>query len=482
MTITGGTGDDSITLGSFDKNDSLDLGEGTDTLNVDFSATVSTAATLSNIEKMVVTTNGAYTINLDKATALTEITATAASADAHKTNFTNVASTLKTVNLNGSGATADQNIDDVTINLKDSSGTSDELTVNVVNIDANGAAIVPGKGVQLDADLNANGIETITINSAVLGADTDSTTQDGGARIDITGADALKTLTVTAASTLMDLNDTALSNTVKVVDASGANGGVLLDLSAAADATTVAAGATGSVTVTTGSGNDIFGTIVGTVATSITSGAGIDTFTLAGDMTKTLTINAGAGTDSIDISADTSAIAKKITTGDGVDTIKIAADNSYAASQSTVTVSDFTVGSGGDKLDILSTTNLLIGGTGNTTDYVEIAAVTANTVGGMTVWTGADLATLDGAGLVGALGGGVTNSANDCFLIAADNGTDTSIFMVKDGAAARMDTGAAGAQTADGIIVATEVLEVLTLTGVSDASKLSVDNFTDFLA
>ncbi len=466
MAVQTGSGDDKVIFGNFDKNDTIDLGAGNDTLVLDMSASVTTPASITNVEHLVLDADGNYTLNLSDAAAL-ESVEVGVSAAQRTFTLTNLAPTANTLVLNGDGATADASIDIVNFGLKTSTGTSDALTINIQNIDANGNAVVPtAKGVQLSTSVTANGIETITVHSDQLGADTNATTQDGGALLTFTSADKLQVLNLSG-TTLLDLDGAALSDTVKTVSAADADGGVLLDMSVAEDATTVANGGTGSISVLTGDGADTVASILGKVATTVSTGAGDDTISLkAGtDIVKAISIDAGAGNDSIDLSGDGSAIAKNVTTGTGVDSIKILSDGT----QTNVVVSDFTTGNGGDILDLSdAATDIVVGGTGNITDYKEAADFAdANAWGGMNVLT-ATVATLDKAGLTAVIENTTALTDGDKFFMVASNGVDAGLFYVEDAGA---DTWATATVTLVG-----------TFSDVTDASHFAVQNFADFLA
>lgn len=465
MTVKTGTGNDSVTFGNFTKDDSIDLGAGTDTLKLDLAATVSATSTLKGVEVLQLTADGNYTLNGLGATELTSVNVGHTAAGTRTFTLTNLVSTANTLNLNAGGNTASKALDTVVFGLKTTSGTADALTINISNVDASGNAVVPTtKGVQFSTAQTANGIENITINSATLGADSTGA-QDGGALLTLT-ATALQKLTLSGA-TLLDLDGSQLSETLKTIDGASANGGVLVDLTKAEDATTVAGGATGSVNVTTGSGADTIANILGKVATTVSTGAGNDTIsTKAGNLVKKLTVDAGAGNDSIDISGDASTVAKDLTLGDGVDTVKV------NDAQSGITINDFLAGSGGDKIDFA--TNKALGAsapgvaltkfnrTGTTVDkdgFVVIA-------GDVTQGAAATVANIDA---IQNLDVASYNATGDIMYVAFDDAANTYIAKITG-------AGVAG-DTADDTFVL-----IATLVGVTDASALRVDNFADFLA
>ena len=474
LTVTGGAGDDKVTITSFDKEDAVDLGAGNDTLVIAATASVTTAASLANIENLTFTTDGNYTVNLSGATELEAINLVAVGANTM--SFTKAVATCDTVNFNALGVTADTTLDGITFALATGTGTSDALTVNFSNVNANGVAIDPGKGTQIDVtSFTANTIETLVVNTSSLGVDTNATTQDGGILFSLTSTDTLRTLTVVS-DTFVDMDGVALDATVNAVDASQASNGIKLDMSLAEDDSTTTFTST-SLSVTTGAGNDTITTLNADVRTSTVSlGAGDDSLTMVADdfgsgntsTVDTLTIDAGAGKDTIDVSASTSLVDEAtiaVTLGDGVDTIKI---KGTSAAQTGISVTDFVVGSGGDKIDLATNASAQFG---STVGYVETAGA-ATLDNGMTVYTGNDAASLVVADVATALAAATlidANTAGDKGYIVASDGTDTGVYEFID---------AAGSTA----IAAGELVLILTLTGVTDASLLVVDNFTDFLA
>jgi hypothetical protein len=376
-----------------------------------------------------------------------------------------------TLNLNGDGAAADEDVESVVFGLATTTGTQ-SLNINVTNTDASGNLINTTKGVQLASVVTANGIETINLTTTQLHADTNATTQDGGLAMSLT-TDYASVIKVVS-PTLVDLTGVVLDDSINTVDASAANGGFKVDVGAAADAENTVAG-NKVVNITTGAGQDTVQNILGSVATTVKTGAGDDTISIvaATDILVKLTIDAGDGNDLVDISGDTSAIAKAITLGAGSDRLTIA--TTAAGLQTAITLKDFAPGVGGDVLDLTNAAaDIVVGGTQTETKYVE-AAVFADqhAFGGMNVFTVA-IATLDDvgvkAGLLAANGAvAVTVTDNDIFFLIASNGVDAGLFRVADGA------GAAN-------IGASTITLVGTFSGVSDASTFAVQNFSDFLA
>lgn len=491
QTITTGTGDDKVTIGNVTKDDIIDLGAGADTLKTVFTANtvISTGPAFTNVETLAVSTSAGVSasIKLDKAESLTKLSL-GVNGGGDSVTVTKAAAGLNTVSYNGGGATtADVALDTLTFSYAVSTGKTDALTLDFMNVDANGNVIVPDAGTQLSAGVTANGIENFTVNTAQLGADTATTTpatSDGGLALDFMSTNAMQSLTLVS-ETLLDLNNTPLDGMVNTIDGSAANGGVLLDLSLVTDES-VTTFADKALAITTGSGDDVLtGLFTGGAevhAATVSLGAGNDSLTVAGPVgdqagsVDTLTIDAGAGNDTITLGNVTVATEAtvSVTLGDGVDTLAVLGN----ATQSGITVTDFVAGAGGDKLDFTALALAVTGG-GSVTDYAEVANgtdYTAATIGGMTVYTANDLTDMSAASMAvaaaapAAAGTGqeLVHTSGDDYIVAASDGTDTGIFIINDGG--------------DGVVDAGEATLLVTLSGIEDTSALTVDNFTDFLA
>ena len=494
VNITGGTGDDKVVLTNFTKDDVVDLGDGKDLLSIDLNADVNTAASLKNIEQMSFRTDSAtdnnLRVNLANATSLEEIyleNSQNANGTADTVTATSVGSTIKSVNFVNHDNTAATNFDNLTLTLADSSATDNSLDINVGSVQSPGNPIpvnMADNAILTLGDLTANGIENMTINTANLSKDNNANTDtnDSGLAITALNNDALVNLTINGDAHVNIVN--ALGDTVKTVDASSTTAGVNLDLSAIADST---ATGTASTTVTTGSGADTLA-VNGAVSNTIKTNAGNDTITLdtaahtLGDKAK-INIDAGDGNDTIDVHNITDLNSGgnngsiKITTGDGIDTVKLNGVDANGGGLYNVTVTDFTTGSAGDKID-LGTNSSQAGGAGSAlTGYVESATGAIAATTGLVVYTGNDLASADEAGIQGLFDGTNANT-NFSFNAASDE-----IYMIaSDGANAYLFYLDASANDKEFTAADDDATLLATLTGVSDASTLTVDNFTDFLA
>ncbi|MDF3886720.1 DUF4214 domain-containing protein [Cupriavidus basilensis] len=184
--------------------------------------------------------------------------------------------------------------------------TSTALTVNVANVgyDAAGNAVA---GVSVAAGSKA---ATITVNAT-------------GAKSNVSVSGAVATTVNITGSADLTLAPVA---TATKLDGSAATGKLTLgDLAA------------GTVTVSTGSGNDSFA-IQATAKTTVNAGAGDDVVTLKSAIAAGSTINLGAGNDKLlsvggSVAASTATDVTVIDAGDGIDTVSASLINAANAAQ-----------------------------------------------------------------------------------------------------------------------------------------------------
>lgn len=483
MAVTTGTGDDKVTFTNFTKDDSFDLGDGDDTLVLSGFTSVTTAATLSNIETIVFAAQTASaTLAATNATALEKIVITGDDGTPDTVTVTKLASTFNTIVFDAMDGTVGADTwNNVNVALNNYTGTSDELNLVFQATDANGNHITSTKDTQKSvAAITANNIETINITAADMGANDNSTTDDSGLVITALNADSVNTLTITSDTWVKITGN--LDDNINTVDATGAAGGVLLEFDVVADASHTTF-ADKSLTVNTGAGNDTLSDMFTTTAevhtAVVNTGAGNDTIDIAGpvgDQTgsvDTLTIDAGTGNDTVQLLNATVATEAtvSVTLGDGVDTVQFIGDGT----QTGITIADFVVGSGGDKIDMATNASQAAGAGAALTGYVEstTGAIAATT--GIVIYTGNDLASADEAGIEDLFDGTTSNyalnAASDEIYLFASDGTNGYLFYLD---CAVTDTEFTAADDVGTLIA--------TFTGVSDASALTVDNFTDFLA
>lgn len=226
-----GEGNDTLKLGNATINalSTFDGGAGTDTVQITDGSklTTTTGKQFSNFE-VLATGAGTGTYNVE---AISGITAVVVDGDAGKgaAGVTIDKLTTQSVTISSS-QTAGKNI---TLALKDATGTADSLTVKVAG---EGSLNVANK-------LITNGIETVTVNSSTTKAD--ATAKNTLADLDVTGATKLVftgdyALTVTAFSN---------ATTVTQIDASGLSKGLVMG---------AATGASVGGSYIGGAGNDTF--------------------------------------------------------------------------------------------------------------------------------------------------------------------------------------------------------------------------------
>lgn len=450
QTITTGTADDVIDMqGNLDDDDTIDLGDGSDTLRIDVQGLAAGAfdLSISNVETFrfdaIEDTNGA--INMDNLS-VTAITIDGENGGGTDTNdgvitLTDLTTAVTTFDFVGEGADGDPS-DDVAFNGiiadYDVSGT-DTVASITVNINNGG---VTADDMFLDR-IEGNNIEALNIVAADIG----QASADELTIADIDGMDELTSITVVAdGEVIISDIDNSTDDALEILDLSGitAGGATVSAITGYADAglTITGTGFNDTIVNANNDGGEV----------SVDLGAGNDAYTSV-DATET------------------------ITTGTGSDTITFQGD----ANDDDNVITDFTAGNGGDIIDVdTSAVDDGAADTMNTTSYALVAADTTITTGLVVVDNDAlgndaaslavaDVATyladLDGAG------GGVELDANaddEDSYIAVSDGTDTGIYLyVGDGADVAID--------------AADLTLLVTLQGVSDAGTLTANNFADFL-
>lgn len=301
--VSGGAGNDTITFtgaGTLTITDSISGGDGTDTLvgNIsDLAAlTSATAALRTGFERITVSdalgggtlTTANVQPGIDRVNLATTGTGTVTFEAGAKTISLSVATGALTVNDTGVAIT-------------------DTLTIT------NGAAATDAFA---GSAFTINGFETVTLTTSGSGA---ATAQTAGA-ITLTPDSGTSTLNITGTNGI-----TTQAITATVIDASGLTGTAALVMGAAAV----------NVTSITGSLNS--DTLVGDTSSSISGGAGNDTITggsgndtlLGGDGNDTITTNGGSK-DSVDGGAGNDTVVATLTAGnvmtggDGTDVLSLA--------------------------------------------------------------------------------------------------------------------------------------------------------------
>jgi Ca2+-binding RTX toxin-like protein len=446
--VIGGAGNDSIQLvaAGFDQIDTVGGGAGTDALYLSGAGTVQSTAwsNVTGIENLR-TTDGA-TLNLSNAIVNQSPTGTltiagrtiaSSAALATTTDASAVTSTVTgTIRFSASDSTTAR-IDDFTIGAGAHSLTlgagADEIRVTSTNVVGTNDTIVGGAGTDT---------LTITSNATVNSHDLQFVSE-----IEAISLNHTPTSAVTVA--LYEDNFPVSTTSGVTVNGNNATVGYFIDARGITSATKAismtATDMDGADTVNGGAGNDSLATADG--ADQLTGGAGADT------------LSGGAGADTM-------------TGGTGVDVFVIAGSITDIDN----VISDFTVGGGGDRLD-LATNSANIHGAAGVVGYASgaignIAATTGFqvfstniTTASATTVTEAEMATFFGTNELFHTAG-----ANGFVYVAADNGTNTFIMALDSGNGDKVFAAADDA----GVVIAV-------LTGISDATTLLQANLVDFI-
>ncbi len=297
VSVTGGSGNDKVTIHTLSKNSTIDGGAGTsDVLVVSDTITAGTD-TFTNVK-------GIEILQLGK--------------DASQTlTSTNGVTTFRF----GVAQTASKTFDvasGVTIDLYDTA--SNAATVNVTNAatqTTDSLNVIVGRagsgtGTVDAGTITASNIETLSINSIGNG---DQNT------LSVTDA-AVKTLTITGSKTLALTTGGAALTKVDASAFTGSFNGTNVTLAAGA----TVLGGTAADTIKASSGKD-----------SISGGAGNDTITFAGNLNNDDTVDGGAGTADVltaDIGGLTATTGKLNVTG--VETLTLAAASAATIDASTI--------------------------------------------------------------------------------------------------------------------------------------------------
>jgi Ca2+-binding RTX toxin-like protein len=331
--ITGGSGGDTFIMGAqlntSDFNgttEQLDGGDGVDVLQASFGADYGPALPLVGIEEVRFNTTGNFQVNMTGVTGIDTITIEEDGA-AQTLTLLGVSSTeLPALNFRGDNAQTAQTYDAVNY-ISNTSAGSDTLAITVGNrgtpLNLTGTANVHTIG----AALTANTIEIVTL-----------TVEDGPAVFNNILSDTMKQFTATASSNLTVGALEGGANTVQTINASAVAGnfvGTCNDMLAGG-------------TVTLGAGNDDF-SVAGSAGTNISINGGAGNDTLTGSDQNDL-INAGAGTDTLIGGQGQDSMSG----GSEKDTFRFAAANHVTAGTPD-TVNDFAQGANNDVLSFDAT-------------------------------------------------------------------------------------------------------------------------------
>ena len=344
IAFTGGSGNDKITFAAtFNSKDTVDGGDGTDTLALSgitsFNPLTSGSITNTEIIQIEATNNNDLSVtNFDKTTA-TAFHLVENNTDAKDLTL----STLKAGDTVGVINDNDNNVAELSLGLKDASGSADVLNVELYGADGKTGA---QNGID---DIIFTAIETLNITSdvvSVLGNEQLTTTSESNLISDISADTALTTVNVSG-NDKITLTVGAEAALLSSLDASGMTYDAVLTTSAAS-----------AVTVKLGSGNDTinFGTTL-TGADTVTDG-GNRTATTADRLTATISgLSTVTGTGNLNVSGV-----------ENIDLITATSASSVSAANITGATVINAAGTAGDNTTALTITNLPVGtsvGVGN---------------------------------------------------------------------------------------------------------------------
>lgn len=367
MSVSGGAGNDLIVMAAIDLNDTVNGGDGTDTLSTVMAqanvldAATPTTYTVSGIEALRITDafdGTLVTSNID--TAITTVNLAFASAAgslmAGGDTITGPASAL-TVNLGGSAA-GNTNV------LTGSLTVGDTGTATTDSVALNNTAINSTTGLNLDVfggqAVTSSGYENVTLSTGAVAGGAEQSISTLTITPDSVSAGVSLTVTGTNA---LDINTslTTTSTGLMTVNASGmtaqAAGTTTFDINSTSQ------GTGGTASITGSEGEDII--VVGNFASTIVGGAGIDALTGG---TAADSISGGAGNDIIAGTGGNDTLLG----GDGDDQITDVTGGSVSidggAGNDTVVTTNALLTSGdtlvgGDGTDILSTSTAITTGT-----------------------------------------------------------------------------------------------------------------------
>jgi S-layer protein len=280
--INAGAGNDTVTLSATPgAGATIGGGDGTDTIAMAAAQyTAISAFAAADLAKIT----GFETLSITGA-ALAGASTTDLSKIAGLTNFQTIGvttATTATVSNVGANSTITETGDIATnngtlaVSLKDATGSNDSVTVNLTEK----AALAAASNTAVTTKLTVDGIENLTVNTAVKSTTAGVTDAKATYTLQVTNTDtALTKLVVTGSQALSFTSDAAFTK-LAVLDGSANTGGVTFNAAAAAAssaALTITGSATAGNSLTGGAGNDIV--IGGAKADTITGGAGGDTLT-----------------------------------------------------------------------------------------------------------------------------------------------------------------------------------------------------------
>ena len=253
---------------TFQATDSLDGGDGADTINIQVGVTgTHSAASMKNIETVSSNFSAAGTVSLLGSTGVTTVESSASTAAAAFTNIGSTATALRVTNT-----AQDANFGFTTAAV---AGTADSVTATLSAVSGGTLTLASIETVNLASTGSANTLTALTAAAATT--------------VNVSGDQALALGTLGATVTTLNAGSNTATGT-----------GVSATMGAAATAT-----------ITGGTGNDSITISAITGDVSIAGGAGNDTVTAATGLTTSDTIDGGDGT--ADVLSTTAAIAEGYT-------------------------------------------------------------------------------------------------------------------------------------------------------------------------
>jgi Ca2+-binding RTX toxin-like protein len=408
---------------TFQATDSLDGGDGADTINIQVGVTgTHSAASMKNIETVSANFSAAGTVSLLGSTGVTTVESSASTAAAAFTNIGSTATALRVTNT-----AQDANFGFTTAAV---AGTADSVTATL-------SAVSGGT-------LTLAGIETVNLAST-------------GSANTLTG------LTAAAATTVNVSGDQAL--------ALGTLGATVTTLNAGSNTATgtgvsATMGAAATATITGGTGNDAITISAITGDVSIAGGAGNDTITAATGLTTTDTISGGDGV--ADVLSTTAALAEGYVTPTtrtitGFEQLTLSTAGSAAT---TLTVAN--VDTGITRVNLAGTA----GAYGVTGPAGALTVTSTAALGGTLTMTDTGSATSDAATLTNS---GVSNA--NVFAGAAVTSTGYETLTINSGSASTTN---AAAQTLGTVTVTVDTggASAVNFTGANNVSAGAVSAAT----
>jgi Ca2+-binding RTX toxin-like protein len=353
LTVTGGSGDDTITFGSTNtmtKGDVIDGGAGTDILEIADDITAAVAlSNVSNVETLMVT--GDYDVTLAEDAKVMSFDFTGTDQNILTLNTGVKAATSVTFGITGADKVT--NSANVALTVKgghDAIDTSTLITggtgTDVIEI----TTVANGEGALDIAAGNITLVETIKIidggdnttgSTKLSGYDANLTTGAYATALTIDGSELDAANKDTDADGDMDDSDTSAEKLT--VDGSSATGVLTITGGGAGDALT---GGSKNDIIDGGGGND---TITATAGgnDNLKGGAGDDTFVFGATLTKDDVVDGGAGTDIVSVTTLTAANLAGIT---NVETLRFTGTTTLASDLSFDTI-DLTNGAASDNAD-----------------------------------------------------------------------------------------------------------------------------------